>query len=332
LEGVSLYDKLHQDGSMTLKAACGVMWEIADAMHYMHSRSIVHGDIKSENILLIHAPQRRIKLLDFGLARVDIRKLSGTLEGTPQYMAPECVHGQAASAQSDIYALGILFYELLTGSPPFTGEVEDVLRMQLTKFVPKPSELLGESIDIRADELILRATAKSLDERHQDMGFFLYELKTLMNMLGMDTSRRRRTLDTTVSSARKRNRNGMRRTQGAAEIFEYAPIPLAAVDCAGKVQVANEAFAEFLGLDGDAASLDLTDSHLTEVYPALLDDLTYVSSSRSQLKRVIRLHDDHDGVVEVAVHLAAVPSQATVTAGGVYMTVHPLGRIRNRSE
>lgn len=327
LEGINIHDKLREDGPMTPKAACVITWQVAEALHYIHGRSIVHGDVKSENILLTHTPrQRRVKLLDFGLARVDERRHIGTLEGTPEYMAPECVHGQAASPQSDIYALGILFYELLVGKTPFKGEVDDVLRMHLEEPVPRVTQRADATIDPRADELVARATAKNPADRHQDVASFMYELQTLMSMLGMPGHRRRQHLDAAVGG-RRRGRTASRRMQGAAEVFEYAPIPLAAVDGGGKVRVANGAFREFLGVDGDSTGIELADSYLPEVYPSILDDLTYVASSRSPVQRIIRLPAEDDGTVEVAVLLSAVPGSAGVTAGAVHMTVHPLGRV-----
>jgi eukaryotic-like serine/threonine-protein kinase len=326
LEGVTILDKLEADGPMAVKAACAVMRQVADAVHYIHGRSIVHGDVKSDNILLADTPaQRRVKLLDFGLARIDIGGVTRTLEGTPEYLAPECVQGQAATPRSDIYALGVLFYELLVGKHPFRGDMDEVLRRQVEEPFPRLAQVLGADADSRADALIARATAKNPALRHQDVAGFLYELQTLMDMLGMDGGRRRRQKDA-AAGARRRGRSATRRTQGAAEVFDYAPIPLAAVDGDGKVRVANEAFLEFLGVAGDAAGIELAHSLLPDVYPQVLDDLNYVASSRSPVTRVITLHAHGEGVVEVAVILSAVPSRATVTAGDVIMALHPLSR------
>ncbi|MCP4227360.1 MAG: serine/threonine protein kinase, partial [Actinomycetia bacterium] len=104
LEGVSIYEKLRHDGPMAAKVACDIIWQVAQALHYIHGRSIVHGDIKSENILLNRMGNKRgrlVKLLDFGLARVDVARKRRTVEGTPEYMAPERVMGEAASPRSD---------------------------------------------------------------------------------------------------------------------------------------------------------------------------------------------------------------------------------------
>jgi serine/threonine-protein kinase len=197
LDGSTVHQKLRTTGRFSPKVACDVMWQVADAMRFIHSRTILHGDIKTENIFLVKTTlQRRlIKLLDFGLARPDLGQSEG-MDGTPEYMAPERIEGAAASQASDIYALGIVFYELLTGSVPFSGTMEEVLRMHREQPVPAPSKLINEPLDERADELIARATHKDPTKRHPDIPAFMYELRALMTMLGMDqtASSRRRAL------------------------------------------------------------------------------------------------------------------------------------------
>ena len=101
------------------------MWQVADAVRFIHSRQILHGDIKTENIFMVRTPAQRrlVKLLDFGLSRADLGRTEG-VDGTPEYLAPERIDGAPASQASDIYALGIVFFELLTGKLPFVGDIE----------------------------------------------------------------------------------------------------------------------------------------------------------------------------------------------------------------
>ncbi|MCG8417559.1 MAG: protein kinase [Proteobacteria bacterium] len=334
LQGITLFEKLRTDGPMPPKVACDIMCQVAEALRYIHSKAIVHGDIKSENILLTSTPDRHrvVKLLDFGLARVNIAHNSSMVDGTPEYLSPERIRGQAASKTSDIYALGILFWELLLGDVPFNGDSDEVFRKHLDLPVPSPSERLGDTLDVRADELIARATAKDPTGRHADVAGFMYELRTLMNMLGMETGRKRfksfgkgKGQDTSKRE-RALNRNPSRRAQGGAEVFEYAPIPMAAADGQGKVRVANRAFLEFLGVAGDAAGIQLCDSGFLDVYPTLLDDLDYTAKNRCPVKRIIHLRQKKRPVVEVAVHLTPGPSKAAITAGDVHITLHPLRR------
>jgi len=329
LEGQTLYRKLDHDGRFAPKVACDIIWQIAEALRYIHSRAIIHGDIKSENIFMTRTPDRRrvVKLLDFGLARAEAALLGagGRVEGTPQYLAPERIHGDPPSQQSDIYALGILFDELLTGKVPFPGTVEEIFEQHLDSAVPPPSTQIDEPLDERADEIVVRATAKDPTDRHQDVAHFLYELRTLMNMLGVDMGRRRPSRDTARDIPRRAREN--RADAATIETFELAPIPLACVNPEGRVRVANRAFLEFLGVAGQAAGIELGDSELCDFYPAFLDDLRRCAESRKQYKCILYLSEGAGRVVEVAVIMTPpATSEAPVTAGEVHIAFHPLAR------
>jgi len=323
LEGQTVHAKLRHSGPMSPKVACDIMWQLADAVRFIHSRQILHGDIKTENMFLVRTPaQRRIvKLLDFGLSRADLGRNDG-VDGTPEYLAPERIDGAPASQASDIYAMGIVFFELLTGRMPFVGDSKDVMRRHLKEPLPVPSKLVPE-LDERADTIIARATAKSPGERHPDVAAFMYELRTLMQMLGMDQGgpSRRRAL---APDATRERRDHDHRLKAAGEIFSAVPLPMASCDENGRVRAANPAFLAFLGAAGDAGGLQLRDSALPEVYPSLFDDLQTVATTRRSLKRVIYLNEGGDRVVEAAVVLAAAPAAAEVTAGEVLIVLHPL--------
>ncbi len=330
LEGKTMHHKLRQDGGLAPKVACDVMWQIAEACRYIHGRAIIHGDIKSENILLTRTPDRRrvVKLLDFGLARAGVPTGSGKqVEGTPEYLAPERIRGAPASPASDIYALGIVFFELLTGRQPFAGSVEEVFAAHLRAPMPRPTAHLKEAIDERVDDIVLRATAKAPDDRHPDVAGFLYELRTLMNMLGMDLGRRRASGGGTTSRKRAATDH---RAVAAGEVFDNAPVPLASVDGDGNVRVANQAFLEFLGAAGGAVGLNLGDSGLLEVYPALLGDIKCAVAGRTTIKRVIYLREGGGHLIEVAVVMTPAPGESLVTAGEIHLALHPLGRVSTR--
>jgi eukaryotic-like serine/threonine-protein kinase len=156
LEGQTVHARLREGGKLPAKVACDIMWQISDAVRFIHSRQILHGDIKAENIFLVRTPaQRRLaKLLDFGLSRADLGRNDG-IDGTPEYLAPERIEGAAASQASDLYALGMVFFEMLTGKLPFTGDVHDVYRQHVEVPCPVPSEHgAGEDLDERADQII----------------------------------------------------------------------------------------------------------------------------------------------------------------------------------
>jgi PAS domain-containing protein len=322
LEGQTVHAKLRASGRLNPRVACDIMWQVADAVRFIHSRQILHGDVKTENIFLVRtAAQRRlVKLLDFGLARADLGRTDG-IDGTPEYLAPERIDGGASSQASDIYALGIVFYELLTGQMPFSGTIQDVFRQQKEVPVPSPSKIVEEGLDERADQIIARATAKDPAQRHPDVAAFMYELRALMSMLGMDQGGVRRRLG---GEAVRERRDLDHRVKAAAEVFGSVPLPMASCDAGGRVRAANPAFYEFLGAAGDAGGLELRDSALPEVYPTLFEDLQEVAANRRPIKRVIYLNEGGDRVIEAAIVLSAAPLKAEVTAGEVHIVLHPL--------
>ena len=214
-----------------------------------------------------------------------------------------------------------MFFELLTGRVPFAGTLAEVLTAHKESEVPPPSQHVAEPVDARADELVARATAKDPARRHPDVQSFMYELRALMGMIGMDHSTRRRAF--AHDTARER-RDLDHRLKAAAEVFAAVPLPMASCDVTGKVRAANPAFLEFLGAAGDAAGLQLRDSALPDIYPTLFDDLEQVAARRRPIKRVIYLHEGGDRVIEAAILLSAAPNAAEVTAGEVHLVLHPL--------
>jgi len=323
LDGQTVHHKLRHSGKLSPKVACDIMWQVADAVRFIHSRAILHGDIKSDNIFLVRTTlQRRlVKLLDFGLARPDLGR-EEAIDGTPEYMAPERIDGAPASQASDIYALGIVFFELLTGRVPFTGNIQQLFLQHGTVPVPPPSQLTDDPLDARADALVARATAKDPADRHPDVQALMYELRALMGMLGME--HRRRAMPTGEGGRGGVRREHDHRLKAAAEVFGAVPLPMASCDAGGRVRAANPAFYEFLGAAGDAGGLELRDSALPEIYPELFADLAETVAHRRIIKRVLFLHEAGGHVVEAAVILSPAPSNAEVTAGEVHLVLHPL--------
>jgi tRNA A-37 threonylcarbamoyl transferase component Bud32 len=320
LEGQTVHAKIVHNGRFNVKVACDVMWQVSDALRFIHSRQIIHGDIKTQNIFIVRTPAQRrlVKLLDFGLARASL-DTNSDVDGTPEYLAPERIEGANASAASDIYALGIVFFELLTGKLPFTGDIPEIFSRARSEAVPAPSAHVNEPLDERADQIVARATARNPADRHPDVPAFMYELRTLMHMLGMEHTRRR----TFANDATRERREHDHSLKAAAEVFGAVPLPMASCDRNGRVRAANAAFLEFLGVAG-GVGLELRDTTLPEVYPSLLDDLATVASSRRTIKRVIKLDEGGGRIVEAAVLLTAAPSDSEVTAGEVHVVLHPL--------
>jgi serine/threonine-protein kinase len=175
---------------LRLDRTIDILIQIVDALGRAHELGVVHRDIKPDNIVLIRRGDRRdhVKILDFGLARMagDLRlTATGQVFGTPEYIAPERASGGAASAASDQYAAGILFYEMLTGRPPFVGTASKVLLAHFKTPPPLPSEMRRlDDLSPEFDMVVLRMLAKLPDDRYPDAASLIEELEELKASLG----------------------------------------------------------------------------------------------------------------------------------------------------
>ncbi len=166
VEGGTLRERI-AGGPLPVEEAVRIMIQVADAVHYAHKRGIVHCDLKPGNILLER--DGTVKVTDFGLALWDEARWSrrGDKCGTPAYMAPEQVRGQLhhADGRSDIWALGVILYELLAGRRPFSGETNEALYEEILSREPKPLRQIDETIPPELDALCSRCLAKEVRER-----------------------------------------------------------------------------------------------------------------------------------------------------------------------
>lgn len=186
IEGSTLRDYLHEQGSLPAERVLQLLIPVASALAAAHRIGIVHRDIKPENILV--SKEGRIKIADFGLARGALLGTTMTAEssmilGSVSYLSPEQVQRGIADARSDIYSLGIVIFELLTGQKPYQGEdpVQIAIR-HVNDRVPAPSTL-NPAISHEFDDLVLRATNVNPDRRPKDGGAILDELRSLSAQL-----------------------------------------------------------------------------------------------------------------------------------------------------
>ena len=186
LPGITLRELLKDYGELTPEQTFDIMDAVLSGLAAAHRAGIVHRDLKPENVLL--ADDGRIKLGDFGLARATTAQ-TGTgqaLLGTIAYLSPELVTRGIADARSDIYALGIMMYEMLTGEQPFQGEQPMQIAYQhANDSVPEPSAK-NPAVPDELDELVLWATARTPDDRPADAGAFLQRLREVERELGVD--------------------------------------------------------------------------------------------------------------------------------------------------
>lgn len=186
VDGGTLRELLRQRGPMPPHAAAVVMRSVLRALSVAHSRGMVHRDIKPENVLI--ASDGRVKLADFGLVRAaaDAKVTSNSvIVGTVAYLAPEQVTGESISPASDVYAAGILLFELLTGTTPFIADSSlGVAMKRLNEDVPPPSEFI-DGVPEEFDELVARACSRRPEDRFETAEEFGDALEDIADKLAL---------------------------------------------------------------------------------------------------------------------------------------------------
>lgn len=192
VKGQTLRDVLDYKRCFSLNESCSIMLQLCEALIEVHSKNIVHRDIKPQNVY--YASDGEIKLGDFGISvllgsGMNVNENKKVM-GTAQYLAPELVYGEKATFQSDIYAMGITFFELLTGRVPFDGKnPHDVAVMQVEKEVPSPLTI-NPDLPKEVEYIIFKAVNKNLDERYKSVNemkkdiLSLYKNKKIMRKRG----------------------------------------------------------------------------------------------------------------------------------------------------
>ena len=170
VDGERLRDFLEREGPLAPAEAAGYARQLAGALEYAHARQVYHRDLKPENVLI--TPEHGLKIIDFGIAlmagarRLTWRWLS-TAVGTPDYMSPEQIQGGRGDARTDIYALGAMLYEMLTGRPPFQGDNALSIMNQQLSATPPPPSLLNRAVPAGLDGIVQKAMRKDPSERYQ---------------------------------------------------------------------------------------------------------------------------------------------------------------------
>lgn len=167
IKAQTLREKLKFNMAFSLNEACEIMLQLSDGLSYIHQHGILHRDIKPDNLYLL--PDGTLKIADFGIASPigEKAKPQEAIRGTIYYTAPEILLGQTALVSSDIYSMGIVFFELLTGAIPFDGKSpEDVALKQIKNKFPEPSKF-NPSVPKVIDRIVITACRKEPKERYQ---------------------------------------------------------------------------------------------------------------------------------------------------------------------
>jgi serine/threonine-protein kinase len=197
VDGRLLRSILNQERKLPIERAVNFALQICDALDTMHKHGVVHRDLKPENIMV--DDEDRIKLIDFGIAmkedarRITFVDMSATL-GTPDYISPEQVKGQRGDQRSDIYSLGVMLYEMLTGEPPFSGPNPLAVMNERVLHDPRPARKLRAEISAELEEILNRALVRDPRFRYATASEMAWELEH-QEQVGVEDRERRPALD-----------------------------------------------------------------------------------------------------------------------------------------
>lgn len=186
LEGVTLEKFTNKENLLSIKKCIAVIAQVCDALAYAHQHDIIHRDIKPANIMMLK--DGSVKVTDFGIARAitSTKTRTGIIKGTPYYMSPEQTQGNELNGQSDVFSLGVVFYQLLTGKLPFYGDNMAAIMYQTTSIEPEPPTTYNPAINKPTLAILKRSLEKSRKDRYPDAGKMGEHLKLLSNKMGSE--------------------------------------------------------------------------------------------------------------------------------------------------
>jgi serine/threonine-protein kinase len=169
IQGVELRSLFVEGQPMGVPQALAIAAQVAEGLGYAHQQGVVHRDIKPANIMVVS--EGPVKITDFGIARMrasaDLTQ-TGVMLGSPKYMSPEQVIGKRADHRSDVFSLGVILYEMLTGAAPFSGENVTALMYQIVNFAPPAPSSVNKQVPEMLDFVVAKMLAKPLEDRYQD--------------------------------------------------------------------------------------------------------------------------------------------------------------------
>jgi len=184
LQGRELRDIMNDNGLLPVDQVLDIVAQVALGLAYAHEHEIVHRDVKPSNIMVVR--DGHAKITDFGIARMassTVRTQTGMVLGSPKYMSPEQVMGKAIDQRSDIFSLGVMLYEMLTGQAPFNGENVNAIMYQTLNAVPAPPNTLNSAVPEMVNFILAKALAKKVEDRYQNAKDFAVDLRACRDTL-----------------------------------------------------------------------------------------------------------------------------------------------------
>jgi len=221
IEGFTLRDLINEQGALGVTESLRYFAPVIAAMSAAHSAGILHRDIKPENILI--SKDGRVKIADFGLAKgpqlgATLTVESSVILGSVSYLSPEQVQRGLSDVRSDVYSLGIVLFEMLTGKKPFDGESPiQIAYMHVNENISAPS-VLNPSIPIELDEIVLKAAANNPDKRYKDAGAMQEQVLGLLTKL--DPNRRQMSLELDIPIPKSKISKSSKKSKEKRSKFE----------------------------------------------------------------------------------------------------------------
>ncbi len=184
LQGRELRDIMNDAGLLPVGNVLDIVAQVSSGLAYAHEHDIIHRDVKPSNIMVIR--DGHVKITDFGIARMAssaVRTQTGMVLGSPKYMSPEQVMGREIDQRSDIFSLGVMLYEMLTGQAPFNGDNVNAIMYQTLNAAPAAPSSLNANVPEMLNFIVAKALAKGIDDRYQNAKDFADDLRACRDTL-----------------------------------------------------------------------------------------------------------------------------------------------------
>ena len=181
LEGEELRSVMAHKEALPLPLALDIACQVAEGLAYAHERHVIHRDIKPANIMIVR--DGLVKITDFGIARMrtnEVKTMTGMILGSPKYMSPEQVAGRPLDQRSDIFSLGVVLYEMLTGEAPFAADSVHGIMYQVLNRSPQPPSARNPQLPAMIDLIVAKATSKNPDQRYDNAQDMAQDLRDCM--------------------------------------------------------------------------------------------------------------------------------------------------------